>query len=151
MLAMQVLHQWPVLVSAPEMDDKVDKSPCAELVPAALDLPWNEMDSPPAGDPVPELLDQELPDQEEPAETDDDDEEEPEPSEARTCPSERPRVATKAAEESLPKESGAKGKGAAIGAAIGVGAVGLSVSVQAGLSTALGSVGAAIGSFFSSK
>ncbi|XP_030394783.1 uncharacterized protein LOC115637565 isoform X5 [Gopherus evgoodei] len=121
--------QLPVLVSDPEMEAKASESPCAELAPAALALPWPETGSPPVGEPSQEaeLLFEQMPAREEQAEMDIEEEPESEPE---------------------PKSS-SKAMKAVIGAGVGIGAVGLSLGAKVGLGTALGSVGAAVGSWFS--
>ncbi|XP_030394785.1 uncharacterized protein LOC115637565 isoform X7 [Gopherus evgoodei] len=73
--------QLPVLVSDPEMEAKASESPCAELAPAALALPWPETGSPPVGEPSQEaeLLFEQMPAREEQAEMDIEEEPESEP------------------------------------------------------------------------
>ncbi|KAM7138646.1 uncharacterized protein RBU57_016449 isoform 1-T1 [Macrochelys suwanniensis] len=68
-----------------EMEAKAGESPCAELAPAALALPWPETRSPPGADPSqePEELFEQVPDQEEQAETDTEEEPESEPKSSR--------------------------------------------------------------------
>uniref|UniRef100_A0A8C4VZ93 Interferon alpha-inducible protein 27-like protein 2A n=1 Tax=Gopherus evgoodei TaxID=1825980 RepID=A0A8C4VZ93_9SAUR len=63
------------------MEAKASESPCAELAPAALALPWPETGSPPVGEPSQEaeLLFEQMPAREEQAEMDIEEEPESEP------------------------------------------------------------------------
>ncbi|KAH1175044.1 hypothetical protein KIL84_021458 [Mauremys mutica] len=183
-LEMVVLDpQLPVLVSDPEMEAKASESPCAELAPVALALPWHETGSPPAGEPSQEaeFLSEQVLDQEEQAETDieEEPESEPEPKSSRKAMNAAIGAgvgigaavivapvaiwaagftgagiaAGSIAAKMMSAAAIANGGGVAAGSLVATlqsaGAVGLSLGAKVGLSTALGSVGAAVGSWFS--